>query len=119
MHSPPVQSMFWSHARPHRPQFWGSFWRFLQLVPQQVRASLQAGVQAPPPVPPLPVAPDDPPAPPPLAPPDPPPPPPVALEPPDPAPPSRTDGEFVLLPQPSSSKQSQPPPLKKRSPMGL
>jgi hypothetical protein len=117
MHSPPVQSMFWSHPRPHRPQFRGSFWRFVQLVPQQVRSSAQASVQAPPPVPPLPVAPDDPPAPPPLAPPD--PPPPVALEPPDPAPPSRTDGEFVLLPQPSSSKQSQPPPLEKRSPMGL
>ena len=114
MHSPPVQSMFWSHARPHRPQLLGSFWRFVQLVPQHVRASPQAGVQTPPP---LPATPDDPPAPP-LAPLD-PPLPPVALEPADPAPPSRTDGEFVLPPQPSSSKQSQPPPLEKRIPMGL
>jgi hypothetical protein len=117
MHSPPVQSMFLSHALPHRPQFRGSFWRFVQLVPQQVRASPQAGVQTPPP---LPAAPDeDPPLPPvaPLEAPD-PPPPPVALEPPDPAPPSRIDGESVLPPQPRSSKPSQPAPQQKRIPMG-
>lgn len=114
MHSPPVQSMFSLHALPHRPQFRGSFWRFVQLVPQQVRASPQAGVQTPPP---LPAAPDDDPPAPPLAPLE-PPPPPVVLEPPDPAPPSRTDGESVLLPQPSSSKPSQPAPQEKRIPMG-
>src|SRR6476469_3332522 len=47
-----------SHRLPHDPQFKGSFWRFTQLPPQQLRPVVHATAQMP--VPPAPVVPPEP-----------------------------------------------------------